>query len=90
MLELFADWSRTVSDEVTPVIPARLADPVGAAPGQFVVDQLLEVFAALRGGAQAETTDAVQRLTGPPQSFATWAATYADGFRRADSAALAG
>ena len=58
---------------------------------EFVVEQLLEVFAALRGGAQAETTDAVQRLTGwPPQSFATWAATYADAFRGADSAALAG
>jgi uncharacterized protein YbjT (DUF2867 family) len=58
---------------------------------EFVVDQLLEVFAALRGGAQAETTDAVQRLTGwPPQSFATWAATYADAFRGAESAALAG
>jgi uncharacterized protein YbjT (DUF2867 family) len=58
---------------------------------EFVVDQLLEVFAALRGGAQADTTDAVQRLTGwPPQSFATWAATYGDAFRGADSAALAG
>jgi uncharacterized protein YbjT (DUF2867 family) len=58
---------------------------------EFVVEQLLEVFAALRRGAQAETTDAVQRLTGwPPQSFATWAATYAEAFRGAESTALAG
>jgi uncharacterized protein YbjT (DUF2867 family) len=57
----------------------------------FVVEQLLEVFAALRRGAQAETTDAVQRLTGwAPQSFATWAATYADAFRGAESRVLAG
>lgn len=58
---------------------------------RFVVEQLLEVFAELRQGVQSVGTDAVQRLTGwPPQSFATWAATYAEAFRGAESAALAG
>lgn len=57
----------------------------------FVIEQLLEVFAALRRGEQSMPTDAVQRLTGwAPRSFATWAATYADVFRSTESAALAG
>ena len=57
----------------------------------FVVEQLVEVFAALRRGEQAEPTDAVQRLTGwPPRSLATWAATYADAFRSAPSGVGAG
>ena len=56
----------------------------------FVVAQLLEVFAALRRGEQSVTADTVQRLTGwAPQTFATWAATYADAFRGADSVTLA-
>lgn len=57
----------------------------------FAVDQLVEVFAALRRGEQAEPTDTVQRLTGwPPRSFATWAATYAEAFRSAPSVVGAG
>lgn len=56
-----------------------------------MVAQLLEVFAALRRGEQSVTTDAVQRLSGRgPQTFATWAATYAEAFRGAESAALTG
>ncbi len=70
---------------------AARAGLLAAGLPDFVVAQLLEVFAALRRGEQSTTTDAVQRLTGwGPQSFATWAATYAEAFRGADSAALAG
>jgi uncharacterized protein YbjT (DUF2867 family) len=62
----------------------------GAGLPDFVVAQLLEIFAALRRGEQTVVADTVQRLTGrPPQTFATWAATYADAFRSADSVAFA-
>jgi uncharacterized protein YbjT (DUF2867 family) len=88
--DLSTALGRPVGYAAIPPEAAR-AGLLAAGLPEFVVEQLLEVFAALRGGAQAETTDAVQRLTGwPPQSFATWAATYADAFRGADSAALAG
>jgi hypothetical protein len=39
----------------------------------------------------SRATDTVQRLTGwAPQTFATWAATYADAFRSDDSVVFAG
>ncbi len=74
-------------------IPPEAAQEALLAAGlpAFVVEQLLAVFAALRRGEQTMTTDTVQRLTGwPPQTFATWAATYAEAFREADSRVLAG
>lgn len=87
---LSAAIGRPVGYAAIPPEAAREALLAAGLPA-FAVEQLLEVFAALRRGEQAATNDAVQRLTGwAPQTFATWAATYADAFRGADSAALAG
>ncbi len=87
--------------QVAADLSAAIGRPVGHADGPpegfrsglleaglppFVVEQLVEVFAALRRGEQAEPTDAVQRITGwAPRPFATWAVTYADAFRPAPS-----
>ena len=88
--DLSAATGRPVGYADIPPEAAREALLAAGLPA-FVVEQLLEVFAELRQGVQSVGTDAVQRLTGwPPQSFATWAATYAEAFRGAESAALAG
>ena len=88
--DLSAATGRPVGYAAVPPEAAR--EPLAASGlPHFVVDQLLEVFAALRRGEQTRLTDTVQRLTGrSPQTFATWAATYADAFRTVDSAVLAG
>ena len=86
--DLSAATGRSVGYAAIPPEAAREALR-GAGLPDFVVAQLLEVFAALRRGEQTVVTDTVQRLTGwAPQTFATWAATYADTFRGADSVAL--
>ena len=88
--DLSAATGRPVGYAAIPPEAAREA-LLGAGLPDFVVAQLLEIFAALRRGEQTVTTDTVQRLTGwAPQTFATWAATYADVFRSADSVAFAG
>jgi uncharacterized protein YbjT (DUF2867 family) len=88
--QVAADLSAAIGYAAIPPEAAREA-LLGVGPPEFVVAQLLEVFAALRRGEQMVTTDTVQRLTGwAPQTFATWAATYADAFRPADSVAFAG
>ncbi len=88
--DLSVATGRPVGYAAIPPEAAREALLAGGLP-DFVVAQLLEVFAALRRGEQSVSTDTVQRLTGrAPQTFATWAATYAEAFRGAESAALAG
>ena len=87
---LSAVTGRRVGYAAVPPEAAREALLAAGLP-EFVVAQLLEVFAALRRGEQTVVTDTVQRLTGSaPQAFAGWATTYADAFRGADSVAVAG
>ena len=65
-------------------IPPEAAGPalVEAGLPPFAADQLVAVFAALRQGAQATTTDAVHAVTGrAPRSFPEFAREYASVFR---------
>jgi uncharacterized protein YbjT (DUF2867 family) len=88
--DLSAAIGRPVGYAAIPPEAAREALLAAGLP-DFVVAQLLEIFAALRRSEQTVTSDTVQRLTGwAPQTFATWSTTYADAFRPADSVALAG
>ena len=53
----------------------------------FVADQLVAVFGALRDGAQGETTNTVQSITGrPARPFAIFSRNYASAFRGAATA----
>ncbi len=45
------------------------------------VDALLELFAVWRDGAAATVTDTVERLAGPPTTYAEWARAHAGAFR---------
>jgi uncharacterized protein YbjT (DUF2867 family) len=65
-------------------IPPEAAGPALMQAGlpQFAAEAFMAVFAALRQGAQATTTDTMHALTGrAPRSFADFAREYASAFR---------
>lgn len=75
--EVAADLSATIGRHVgyvdIPPSAARAAMLEAGLPA-FAADQIITVFEALRGGAQAQTTVTVERVTGrPPQPFAVFA-----------------
>ena len=79
--DLAAVTGRDVGYVDIPPAAARSAMVEAGLP-PFAADQVVAVFAELRAGVQARTTDAVPALTGrPARPFAAFARDHADAFR---------